>query len=612
MFLQKLFASIVVCSLLVVQVFAQQKSISQTKSDEISPALKKEAVALLRETIKDISNLKLAENRQYFSISAADLLWDYDEKESRAMFQTEMNDLRQSLAQTAAAIAESESKSGERFPVYPNSGAYSSYIDLDPKLTLQMKKVLTMRGYLIYVMAENNPQMADDFLRETAQINAGSKYKSIFGDWDNILERQIATQFVKKDADKAADIARRLLAKGFSTQIIDILDEIYKQSANKGNQLAEEILQKLKASNPPKNNSESYDRIGFATQFFKKAVASLEQTKPKPDKKPLLGENSVRELADYVGQISMNESLLGYAAKDSETAAAIEKYAPERAAQMREKQRRIREKSGNAVVVNSNVAVAANSNMMTANANIAAQTPAQVKSYQDQMREYAEKQKQIKAERETVSEKLKQKNLSAEDKTFVLAQIRKFASEPKERDDKIKVFAYWATESAEDEDSEMAETLMREAESLATPQTKNYRDYMSNWWLANGYSAIAPEKSFTILERTIPPLNDVISGFAKIAEFMDDGGNIIFDGEVSMVGTGTPIGGGAQFFGALQGSQRVARNLAKADFARTKNLTDKFERPEFRALSRLLVLRSLLKPQEEASAETAREVSGSH
>jgi hypothetical protein len=49
----------------------------------------------------------------------------------------------------------------------------------------------------------------------------------------------------------------------------------------------------------------------------------------------------------------------------------------------------------------------------------------------------------------------------------------------------------------------------------------------------------------------------------------------------------------------------VLSKLAEADFARTKALTEKFERPEFRLTAKLLLLRSLLKPQESSDAVVA-------
>jgi hypothetical protein len=44
-------------------------------------------------------------------------------------------------------------------------------------------------------------------------------------------------------------------------------------------------------------------------------------------------------------------------------------------------------------------------------------------------------------------------------------------------------------------------------------------------------------------------------------------------------------------------------NLARADFARTKNLTNKFDRQEVRILAKMLVLRAVLGDKNKTAAE---------
>jgi hypothetical protein len=46
--------------------------------------------------------------------------------------------------------------------------------------------------------------------------------------------------------------------------------------------------------------------------------------------------------------------------------------------------------------------------------------------------------------------------------------------------------------------------------------------------------------------------------------------------------------------GSLGASDSTVRNLAVADFTRTKSLTNKFERQEVRILAKMLILRAVL------------------
>jgi hypothetical protein len=116
--------------------------------------------------------------------------------------------------------------------------------------------------------------------------------------------------------------------------------------------------------------------------------------------------------------------------------------------------------------------------------------------------------------------------------------------------------------------------------------------FTQSWMLASSYSEINAEKAFPILEETVFRLNDTISAFIKVGEFIDVNGDIIEDGEVQ-VGTF----GGEITNGLLRGigqTDSTLTNLANHDFARTKALTDKFDRTEVRILAKMLVLRAVL------------------
>nr|MDQ3321749.1 hypothetical protein [Acidobacteriota bacterium] len=90
-------------SLFILFLLSAQIVFSQTvkieKKDEISPELRKEALAFLRETAAEVGSLRLLESRISFSSEMASLMWFADEREARAMYQTVFNDFRQLLAQ---------------------------------------------------------------------------------------------------------------------------------------------------------------------------------------------------------------------------------------------------------------------------------------------------------------------------------------------------------------------------------------------------------------------------------------------------------------------------------------------------------------------------------
>ncbi len=127
---------------------------------------------------------------------------------------------------------------------------------------------------------------------------------------------------------------------------------------------------------------------------------------------------------------------------------------------------------------------------------------------------------------------------------------------------------------------------------MVDPNPKNYQDYLLSWMLASGYAEADPDKAFPLLESTILRANDTINAFVKVAEFIDVQEEMIDDGEVQ-VGM---FGGSMirELTGELGMASGTIRSLVKADFVKTKNLTNTFERGEVRVLARMMVLRAVL------------------
>ena len=144
---------------------------------------------------------------------------------------------------------------------------------------------------------------------------------------------------------------------------------------------------------------------------------------------------------------------------------------------------------------------------------------------------------------------------------------------------------------------------MRDAERLINPQPKNYQDFLFTWMVASGYAEANPDKAFPMLENVILRANDTISAFVKVAEFIDVNEEMIDDGEVQvgMFG-GQMIRGVTKELGI---ANTTLISLAKADFAKTKALTNSFDRVEVRVLAKMLILRAVLdkNPKKEKASD---------
>jgi len=127
---------------------------------------------------------------------------------------------------------------------------------------------------------------------------------------------------------------------------------------------------------------------------------------------------------------------------------------------------------------------------------------------------------------------------------------------------------------------------------LVNPSPKNYQDFVMTWLVTSGYAETDPDRAFLILEDTIGRANTIISAFVQVGEFIDVTEEMISDGEAQVGAFG---GGMIRGLGKELGiAEATIDKLAHADFAKTKALTNRFDRPEVRVLAKMLVLRTVL------------------
>lgn len=188
--------------------------------------------------------------------------------------------------------------------------------------------------------------------------------------------------------------------------------------------------------------------------------------------------------------------------------------------------------------------------------------------------------------------KLENKELPKEEREKIILEARKIITELPNAQAKIMALSGLATQVSKMGDKELASQLMNEAQGLVNPQPKNYMDYMAVWMLASGYAQAEPEKAFPLLQDTIFRLNDTLSAFIKVGEFIDVQGEIIEDGEVQVGAFGGSMV--RELTGGLGMADSTIKNMAVADFEKMKGLTNAFDRPEIRVLAKMLVLRAVI------------------
>ena len=564
-------------------VFAQTVTSQPSKPDPAE--LRKEAVAFLRETMADVQNMRTLENRISFSAELAGLMWYHDEHEARTMFNTAIADFRELISRLDAQMA-SIPEDAEVDGV----GIFTEGSDRR-KFEMKYRVAMAVRQQIATSIAEHDPDVALSFFHDTASAN--SKVAS-WGGRDTQFEMNLLKEIATKSPSKASQYGLRSLAKGFDSQHVDLLRKIYEKDHELAIEFGAALLEKAKDT---KFKSYELYNLGSLMEF---GSTNLDASRNPNGKKPVYSTSDIREIAELMARTLLDSENLDSA---SHYLPAIDRYAPARAAQIRAKMGggAGSPRVANTFTVRGNMRVnvpapdyvgPVNATGYTASANSNTNSAWQ----QDQEGKRSAEEKLM-----TDVQKIGRGELPKEEREKVVAQSRKILMQGRGKDKQIMGLSMLASQVAKAGDKDLAAEIMRDAEALVNPQPKNYQDFMYTWMLASGYAEADPDKAFPILESAIGRANDLISAFVKVGEFIDVTEEMISDGEAQV---------GAFGGGMIRGLSRelgiaetTLATLVNADFAKTRALTNRFDRPEVRILAKMLVLRSVLGKKSETSHE---------
>lgn len=534
------------------------------KETEISAETKKQAIEFLRETAGDVGSLRTLENRISFAAEVAGLMWFHDEREARAMMNSVIGDFKQLVLQYDSQLNAfgGEPEENERYYGGFLSGGNQSERG---KLMRKLMKAIAVRQQIASSIAEHDPQLAYDFYEGGIQMISNAKLRKQFEDQDGYFLARLLKEIAEKDAGKAADFGRKSLSKGINYQHIELLKKIWEKDAEKGAEFAEEMAKKLREV---KSESEDYYTLGSVISL---GASNIEAAK-KDKKKPMFTEQTMRDLTETLAQL-----LLKYDdPRGSEYLDEIEKFAPSRAVQIRAKINRQNSSASNTA----------------RNASNSALPPPPPPAVGGGTVEGGNKEVSPEIKLAEGLKNLENKELPKEEREKVIAQARKIITEMPDKTAKIVALSGLAAQIFKFGDKELAAQIMNDAQGLVNLQPKNYQDFMEIWILASGYAQGDAEKAFPILDETIYRLNGTLSAFIKVAEFIDVSGEIIEDGEVQVGAFGGSMV--KELTRGLGMANGTLQSLAKTDFAKTKNLTNRFEHQEIRILAKMLILRAVL------------------
>ena len=554
--MQKLITFLLFGLLLPAAIFAQATEKTPDKSG-ISPELRDKAVKFLRATTNDVANLRTPENRLGLNAELANLMWFHDEKEARQMFGAVITDFRQLLIQLdsqISALSVSANDVGETMPFF--SGADTE----KAKFSHKFYKAVGVRRQIALSLAENDAILAYEFFDTTAQAISNPELRQLLTAQDSGIEAQLLQKIAEQDPDKALAYGRKTLAKGYNPALLEVLKKIYTKDAGKGTAFAAEIVGKIKSETI---KPEMFYQV---SSILEAGAENLAEIKDKPGTKPMFSESDLRDIANLLAQaiLQLGDDGINYASE--EYISNIERFQPNRAAQIRKK-----------LFPQSDNSPGRGTAMISAPTVAAAAPPAP-----------PDPEKQL----EDNLKNLENKQLPPEEREKIIAEARRIIAQNEDRSQKLTALTLLAMQAVKFGDKSLAADILRDTESLVNQQPKNYRDFMEVWMLVGGYAQVDANRAFPLLEDAIYRLSDTIGAFIKVGEFMDVGGDMIEDGEVQISGFGGEMT--RDLLGSLGAADGTILALAQADFDRTAALTDKFSQPEARVLARMLVLRAIL------------------
>jgi hypothetical protein len=456
------------------------------------------------------------------------------------MFNASAEDVKRLMAQVDA---ETNLKKNSSQTTWPRNNSAS--------LRSKTGQVFSLRSTLVNSLVNHDPEWAMRFLQETGQIFTNEGLAKRVERENKRLETRIIRKIAEKDVTKAIELGREKLSKGVSSEVISLLSQIYSKDKEKGAAFAKDVLQKLKSSTLKNNNT------WIVVRLFQNGLAAT-----KSEENPLFSQSAMSELADILAtEVTKQNSR--YRSLSSEVMTGLEKYSANSAAHVK---RTFEQRTS-----------ARNARSGNGSGN----------SSRSSRQKIWENRSKFQRELAEGLNKLNDENLSSEEKQRIINEAKVKILSVDDNNYRFQSLVSLAIRTATAQEKDLAGEILDEAETYINQDLKDKTDFSNNRSLANAYALIDADKSFSILENMVYRLNSVINGYIKFMEFSGNS-RVVENDELIMNSRSR------QFTSYIRFSPQALKVLAESDYNRLKDLSDKFERPEIRVETRLLIAKALL------------------
>lgn len=558
------------------------------------------ALKLLDNAITEAQGLRVEENKVRNQAVGARLLWQHDEKRARELFRTLLNQLASSLNTLNATLAPDGSQTTEV--------QQSSY------------RQTTLRQAILRTVAERDPAFALELLRATrlaapASANPNSETTE---NAERELEVTLAKEIAARDPQRALKLAEESLQKGLSYEAVNIVAQIAKQDRAAAQEFIVKILARIRRDGFTDDTAMSVaqqlitrTRVGKET-----AQANSATAKAQPEYLSIINVDEATRRR-IVGDIAAElvESLRKATEEQQDryqslllTVRAlmpeVERYAPNDSAWLKQK---IAE-SGRGLSQSERVMADQQMQMqqlqtlpldeaMTLAGRAA---PDMREMYFSQLfwralqegetetaRRIATDHVTTKEQRDSMLEMVERSELTEDTASGNTERAeRRMATIGATGDDKLSLQIELARAASKKGDRKTVARLVEAMRPHLAGRAATMPQLEARLRVAALYADFAPERGFDIAEDAISQLNELLAASLVLNGFTQES---FRDGELDLQE-------GQMWSEMLKTCGETLAALAAKDFARARNVSDRFDRAETRAVAHLYIALGTLEP----------------
>lgn len=581
---------------------------AEPEKDKARLELEKNVFKMLDDAVSEAGGLKLWENRAVIYAVAGDLYWKTEQKRARKLFR----DAADEIVQGNQIPKEKPKNYWEEYSYWQDLSPRRPILLLiaahDADLALSLLLETRPADLQAAINAQNLPKPptapSPAGTEKKTTVQAMNEQKNKFKVQQEIsLEQQFAVKAAEQDPKKAAKLLRDSLSKGVSQAAVQLLTKINEKDEELGKELLGEVISKLLDA----DFVEKDDARGVAGYLLMQS-SNPQMLAARNDKfKALKVEEKdlkavAARLADYfVQKLDMrNFWMLG------DIMSALEKYAPEKVAQVRQKETAIKK-----LIPEEQRGWQEVSRLL----NSAETKPEQLIEEADKYAGWEKYQlyqgaadKALTAGTGDKIRDLLKNEPSGKQRDDALAYLDAKLSEKAIKDDKLEDVQNILTKAESDsskvkilvdlaigfhkkntkESREKAAELMARARALVNETPESREEVTDILKIASGYAVIEPDRAFPFLTPLVEMNNDLMMAYSLLAKYSKQE---YYFKKGEMVYTQT-LGYGSN---AYTKYGKEIGLLATADFSRMKGLIEQFRREEIKVLLKALMAQSVFK-----------------